>query len=188
MMERLRLFIAVPLSREVEEVVAEIQAAWKRKGTGVRWVRPEGIHITLKFLGGVPKDNVQGIVEAMKAVAKRHRPFSVVIKGAGGFPSTSRARVLWIGVEDRGGDLHNLFEELEEALQGIGFPREDRSFKPHLTLGRVKDKRGKSFPFLQELREREIGVLEVKEMVLFRSQQKPQGAEYTPLAVVPLGG
>ena len=186
--EGLRLFIAVPLSPAVEERIGQIQASWRKEAEGVRWVKPENVHITLKFLGHVPKGEVEGIDHVLKEVTKGKQVFPVRIGGAGAFPTKANARVLWIGVEDERGALKEIFEELERRLHDLGFPREERSFKPHLTLGRVKGRRGKRFSFLERDADLEVGVLEVKEVVLFKSNLKPTGAEYTPLVVAPLGG
>jgi len=183
---RLRLFIALPLPQEMKERLASLQVDWKRKAHGVRWVRPEGLHITLKFLGHVPEGEIQGIKRVMERVSLGFPPFRVGIRGAGAFPSLQKARVLWIGVEDSDGRLKGIFKALERGLEKLGFPREDRPFRPHLTLGRVKE--GGRFGFLEDYRDLEVGVLEVREMVLFKSELKPEGAEYEPLYSVPFGG
>ncbi len=183
---RLRLFIALPLPQEMREKVASLQDIWKKKAQGVRWVRPEGLHVTLKFLGHVPEGEIQGIKEVMERISLGFPPFWVRIRGAGGFPSPQRARVLWIGVEDPDGRLKGVFKALERGLERLGFPREDRPFRPHLTLGRVKE--GRRFEFLKDYRDLEVGVLEVREMVLFKSELKPEGAEYESLYSVPFGG
>lgn len=186
--EGLRLFIAVPLSPFLVERISQIQASWKKEAEGLRWVKPENVHITLKFLGNVPKGEVEGIGQVLKEVTKGKEAFPLRIGGTGAFPAKANARVVWIGVEDERGALKEIFEELEQRLQKLGFPREERPFKPHLTLGRVKGRKGKRFSFLDRDADLEVGILQVKEVVLFKSDLRPTGAEYTPLVVAPLGG
>lgn len=181
----LRLFIAVPIPQGMREALEGLQASWKARTQGVRWVRPEGLHITLKFLGNVPEERLQAIKEAMETALSGLAPFEVRVKGVGAFPSLRNPRVLWVGVEDEEGKLKGVFKALEKALQKLGFPREERPFSPHLTLGRVKG-RG-DFSFL-EGSGFDFGPLLVKEVILFKSDLKPEGAEYTPLYAVPLGG
>lgn len=181
----LRLFIAVPLPEPMKGVLEGIQASWKKRAGAVRWVRPEGFHLTLKFLGSVPEAKVDEIREVMERVARDWDPFTVEVEGAGAFPSLRRARVLWVGVSDPQGKLKALFKALERGLRKLGFPEEDRPFHPHLTLGRVKGTADLSFVGGEEVR---VGALEVREVVLFKSELRPEGAIYHPLASVPLGG
>lgn len=182
----LRLFIAVPIPQGMKESLKVLQASWKAKAQGVRWVKPEGLHITLKFLGNVHEEKLEGIKEAMRKALSGFTPFEVRVKGTGAFPSTKNPRVLWVGVKDEEGKLKGVFNALEKALQKWGFPREDRPFSPHLTLGRVKGKG--DFSFLEEGSDLDFGPLLVEEVILFKSDLKPEGAEYTPLYAVPLGG
>lgn len=182
----LRLFIAVPIPEGMKKSLAVLQTSWKVRTHGVRWVRPEGLHITLKFLGNVPEERIQAVKEAMSKALLGFTPFEVRVKGVGAFPSLRNPRVLWVGVEDEGRKLKEIFKALEKALERLGFPREDRPFSPHLTLGRVKEKG--DFGFLNESSDLDFGPLLVKEVILFKSDLKPEGAEYTPLYAVPLGG
>lgn len=182
----LRLFIAVPIPEGMKESLEVLQSSWKVRAHGVRWVKPEGLHITLKFLGNVPEEQLQAIKEAMKKALLGFTPFEVRVKGVGAFPSLRSPRVLWVGIEDEKGKLKEIFKALERALEKLGFPREDRPFSPHLTLGRVKGKG--DFGFLNKSSGLDFGALLVKEVILFKSDLKPEGAEYTPLYAVPLGG
>lgn len=181
----LRVFIAVPLPGSIKGALEGIQASWRERAEGVRWVRPEGFHLTLKFLGNVPESKVEEIKGVMERVARDWVPFTVEVEGAGAFPSLRRARVLWVGVLDPQGKLRALFKALERGLRKLGFPEEERPFHPHLTLGRVKGTGDFSFVAAEEVR---LGALEVREVVLFRSELRPEGAVYHPLASVPLGG
>jgi len=185
-MRDLRLFIAIPLGPDLKESISQIQNLLKRRNEGVRWVNPQGLHLTLKFLGNTPQEKVPKIGEAMRKALSPFGPFRVLIKGAGGFPSLKKARVLWVGVEDEGSFLKEIFKSLEKSLQKLGFPMEDRPFKPHITLGRLKNLKPIDLP--EGLEDQKVGVLEVREVILFKSELKPEGAEYHPLIEVPLGG
>lgn len=181
----LRLFIAVSLPEAMKGLLSDLQASWKKKAEGVRWVRPEGLHLTLKFLGDVPSCKVEAIGKVMEEVARSFPPFEVEVRGAGAFPNLRRPRVLWVGVSDPEGRLKGLFKALEKGLRKLGFPEEERDFHPHLTLGRVKA--GGDFSFLQG-EEVHVGVLPVREVVLFKSELRPEGALYHALFSAPLGG
>ncbi len=185
-MKDLRLFIAIPLGPDLKEAISKIQSLLKRRNEGVKWVNPEGLHLTLKFLGNTPQEKVPRIEEAMRKALAPFGPFSVLIKGTGAFPSLKKARVLWVGIEDERSRLKEMFKSLEKQLQKLGFPMEERPFKPHITLGRIKNLKSIDFP--EELEDQEVGVLEVKEVILFKSELKPEGAEYHPLIKVSLGG
>ena len=103
----------------------------------IRWVRRENIHLTLKFLGDVAPEGLEVITEALDQVAGRHRSFRVQPAGFGAFPSEKRARVLWSGVEEGSSALSKLAADVEQVLEPLGFGREKRTYKPHMTLGRA---------------------------------------------------
>ena len=105
---------------------------------GIRWVRPAGFHLTLKFLGNVTQERLSGIVEVIGKVGPSIPPFMVSVSGVGVFPNARDPRVIWIGVRSVGEDLVRLQEGIEEGLEPLGFAREGRSFHPHFTLGRLK--------------------------------------------------
>ena len=193
MHEGLRLFIAIELSEEVLRHMAEVAGAFRRHGvTGVRWVRPEGSHLTLKFLGNVPEGQSLAIAQGMEHATRGIAPFSLQVKGAGVFPNIRAPRVLWLGIQGDLEPLRELYSRMEEEMERLGFSREARVFSPHLTLGRMKAR----------LSAREIQVLEealaavpgsgapgflVKEMSLMQSLLRPEGAAYVRKAAVPLG-
>ena len=167
---------------------------------GIRWVRPAGFHLTLKFLGNVTQERLSGIVEVVGKVGPSIPPFMVSVSGVGVFPNARDPRVIWIGVRSVGEDLVRLQEGIEEGLEPLGFAREGRSFHPHFTLGRLKSFGGTrrqvdSRPAREALvkwiaqnEQREYGRFEVKEVLLMKSDLKPGGAVYTPLAAVGLEG
>jgi 2'-5' RNA ligase len=134
-----RLFIAVPLSEEARSVVADLVAGVRTRVAGadsLRWVRLDGLHLTLRFLGRVVEDGIPPIASAIDKVAAVHRPFSLTISGGGAFPSPSRPRVLWLAVGEGANDLAAVERALVGPLATLGWQPEERPYAPHLTLAR----------------------------------------------------
>lgn len=143
-----RLFVAVPLPTPVrDEVVALVERvraevrppADPGESTAaheVRWVRMDGLHLTLRFLGPTPDEKMPAIVEAMRRACRGLAPFDVELAGAGAFPSPDRPRVLWLGITRGAEPLSGLAGSLEEGLASVGWPRDERPFRPHLSLAR----------------------------------------------------
>jgi 2'-5' RNA ligase len=183
-----RSFIAVELSTEIAEGVRRIQAGLRDCAKGVSWVRPEGIHLTLKFLGDVDPGRVEGIASTAEASVKTIGPFTTRIKGCGGFPNARNPRVIWIGVEEPSGLLTELQAKVAQGMEELGFAREGRAYTPHLTIGRLRPGKGKGevAQALEATKECDLGTMAVREICLFRSQLKPTGAEYTKLKVISL--
>ena len=192
-MEQIRAFIAVelpPAVREaVEGVVRELRSGI---GDGVRWVRPEGIHLTLKFLGDIDADSVPAISDALGSCAASAAPFDLFLEGVGVFPNARRPRVVWIGLGGALEPLLALQQSVERELEELGFARERRPFTPHLTLGRVRDGvsasqvRGVSEAIAATTVERRAE-LPVREISLMQSDLRPSGAVYTRLYAAELG-
>jgi len=183
----MRTFIAINLDQEIKRALTQLIDELKVRSTesrGIRWVRQEGMHLTLKFLGEIGEDKVPRIESALRQVTEKYSPFSMRIKGTGYFPPKSKApRVFWIGIEEEG-ILERLQFQVEEEMEKLGFPKEQRKFHPHLTLGRVKTSsnlRG-ILDLLEKYKEKTLGEMEVKKMTFFRSVLKPTGAEYSVLS------
>jgi 2'-5' RNA ligase len=193
-MESVRSFIAIELSSNVLRRVGTLQERVKADVPPglVRWTRPEGIHLTLKFLGDVQADRLDAIAQSLQTACAPFAPFSLSIGGMGVFPNPRRPRVVWIGVDEPSGTLARLQQGVERAIAPLGFPTERRRFSPHLTLGRVK--RGRSPAELEALgqyatRARvRVGDMSVQCVYLMRSDLRPGGAIYTELATAPLAG
>jgi 2'-5' RNA ligase len=183
-----RSFFAVELSAEVAAGVRRLQGELTEHAAGVRWIRPEGIHLTLKFLGEIDPDLIEGIVRKAAELVRGLGPFTVGIRGGGGFPSAKNPRVIWIGVEDPSGMLKELQARVEAGMEELGFTREGRDYTPHLTVGRLRSgkERGVVAQALDAIRASDLGSMEVREVILFRSHLKPTGAEYTKLGSFPL--
>lgn len=193
--EMFRAFIAIELDHAVLKALDRAQSELKREVPPgvVRWVKGSGIHLTLKFLGDVPAGQIQDLDAALRRACGSCGPFTLSIVGLGCFPNPGRPRVVWVGVEEPGGVLGKLQQAVEREIAPLGYPTESRAFSPHLTLGRAQRSASKS-----ELRAlgdvvvlRRVGQLaqmEVSAVSLIRSDLRPTGAVYTPLAQVPLEG
>lgn len=185
--DMLRLFIAVELSREMQAALDQVLAGLrKRHERSARWVRSDHIHLTLKFLGETPAEQVPAIVQAMERAADGASPFTVGLGEAGAFPTLHNPRALWVGARTAGDTLARLQQRIDEECHRLGFPREERSFTAHLTLGRVR-------PGLGVMERRRLGEAmaacriepveqRVEGVSLMRSTLLPEGAVYQRLA------
>ncbi len=188
-----RCFLAISLSESVKKRLQALQQELAKTGADVRWVRPEGIHLTLKFLGNVPEEKIEPIAKAAQEVVAKFGPLRLRVKGLGAFPSGRKPRVIWAGLEGDLKPLLRLQKELEDSLAKLGFEPESRPFVPHLTLGRVKSGR-KMDKLRQVLAEKNDRVgegweeMQIENLVLYQSTLKPSGAVYTPLKIIPFGG
>ena len=189
--ERVRLFLAVELPREIKEaldrIVADVRGAGIR---GLRAVNPEGIHLTLKFLGEVDRSRIERIVDEARRVARAHRPFTLELEGLGGFPSGDAPRVLWVGITGDTEPMLALQRELEEALEPLGFSKERREFRPHLTFARVGERsstadRRRASKILEAIHLGPGLQIPVSGLSLMRSTLLPGGARYDRLAIMP---
>jgi 2'-5' RNA ligase len=154
----------------------------------VGWVASDNLHLTLKFLGGVEPDRLDSIGSVLADVATGGPAFPLTMRGLGAFPSPTRPRVIWAGVTDAA-EVVRLAARVEEALARLGFPREDRPFSAHVTLGRVREPQRDPVlaAALGEGAERELGALRVDRICLMRSELSPRGARYSVLGAWSLG-
>lgn len=188
----MRLFIAVDLPAELKERLAEVQRCLGKAAEYLRFTRPEGIHLTLKFLGEVEPALVERIVAAMQEAAAAAQPLELMTAGVGVFPNPRSARVVWVGVEGDVEPLQALQRDLEQRLQRLGFSRERGAFTPHLTVARVREglgpaERAALAQVLERLRPPEPARFPVNELVLFESFLERGGARYEGRARARLG-
>lgn len=183
----MRTFIAVELTEELKKKIEEVQFSLKKIKTNIAWVKPGNVHATLKFLGEVPEDKIENVYEGANKALEGMKCFKLGLKDLGCFPNLRRPRVIWIGVEKGKEELALMQKKLEQEMERIGFPREEREFSPHLTIGRVKSP--KNIEQLTELiRDTNFQTeeIEIKEVVVMKSQLHPAGAIYTPLKKIVL--
>jgi RNA 2',3'-cyclic 3'-phosphodiesterase len=185
----IRSFLAIELPKVIQDKIGKIQGDLRASSADVRWVAPEKIHITLKFLGDIEESKIDPIADSFREFVYKTPPFFLSVQGTGAFPDVKNPRVVWMGLADEKGVLVFLQRQIETALEKIGFPAESRSFRPHLTLGRVNSNRGKAT--LAERIERHgadvIGDFEVEAVLLVKSDLRPSGPLYTPLRAIKLG-
>ena len=193
MPDSLRLFVAVELPGEVREALSRLQHDLQCRGLEkLRWVRPEGIHLTLKFLGKTPSERVGAIEAALAEASGGATRHTLYIGRLGGFGSRQRPRVLWVDLTGELPQLTTLQEQIEKSLDEIGFPPKGRPFAPHLTLARVRpetalDIRADMGAAIEEVKPPPLPI-PVDDVSLMRSTLRPSGAVYDRLAAFPLGG
>ena len=189
-MVRRRIFVAVALAPALLAAVSGMRARLAEAESTLRWVPPENLHFTLKFLGGITPPQLTGVVAAAREVAARTQRFSITLAGLGAFPSARRPRVVWAGVSSGADHLVALAEHLDVVLRPAHASREDRPFRPHLTIARVRD----AAPVrdlskeIDALRELEWGCQTVGAICVMESHLRPSGAVYQPVEEVWLRG
>jgi 2'-5' RNA ligase len=189
MPDTIRTFIAVEIPENITSGIRELQQGLKDYGIDIRWIRPENIHLTLKFLGDVEAADIDKISGAISKTVDGVASIPLKAKGVGVFPGIKSPRVLWVGLTGQLELLINLQKTLDEKLKGIGFPTEKRPFKGHLTIGRIKAKMDtkKLGGALITFRNFESETFIADKIILFKSELKPQGAVYTNLVSESLG-
>jgi len=187
-MAQIRSFIAIELSPTIKAHIEEIQNKLKSSTSDVRWVRPEGMHLTLKFLGNIEEEKISALSDVVTQCTSDITSFSLTVHTLGAFPNEKNPKVIWVAASDDSGNLSTLQQTLEYRLSTMGFKVEKRAFSPHLTLGRLKSPKGKKelCNNLSDHKQLECGTFEAREVCLFKSELKPRGAIYTKLKVFPL--
>jgi len=184
MMERIRTFIALEIPIDLKERLGHLQQALKQLGIGARWVRPENIHLTLKFIGDTPETEIDKISAALLQAASLSSPMVLNANSIGIFPNIRKPRVLWAGLEGQVEELCCLQRELDVQLETLGFKRDKKPFRGHLTLGRFKQggNVGPVSEAVQKYQDTNFGVINVNDIALFLSDLKPSGPVYKKLA------
>ena len=191
-MERVRSFIAIGLPDELKLKLSGLQAQLK---TGelprVKWVGPNGIHLTLKFLGDVSVNRLEDIIAAMEVAARQIAPFHLEVGELGVFPNLRRVQIVWVGMSGETDKLSQLHQRIETNLVPLGFAAESRPFTPHLTLGRVRDQATpvERQRFGHMVASTTFGAsftLEVNSISLMKSQLTREGAIYSRIGLIEL--
>lgn len=173
----IRSFIALPLPPEVQSALGGVAQQLAAQSQGVKWVQPANIHLTLRFLGDTDPTRVADLGAGLDQLAAAHAPFPLRLGQVGAFPSQRRARVLWVGIEEKGEDLSPLQRAVEALALSLGWQRETQPFKPHLTLGRVRE--GGSVP--QEVPSVPPLEFRADRIELIESRLRSEGAQYLAL-------
>ena len=196
----MRIFIGIDLDPEVRALISRFLEGVEGFAPEARWVRPESLHVTLKFIGEQTPEQVEAIAERLRRV--EGNAFEIRFAGHGFFPSAKAARVFWIGIQAPT-QLANLAADIDSAIAELGVPREDRPYSPHLTLARggpgrrsgspkrqKGDKSNTTFAVLDKrlnaMRDLDFGVTTANEFILYQSQLSPTGSKYTKLHRFPL--
>jgi 2'-5' RNA ligase len=191
-MEKIRSFIAIELNDEVKGSLSSLMDRLKpAKHPQVKWVAPESVHLTLKFLDGVYSDQIPGITEAINSAARGVPPFELKVGGLGAFPNTQQPRVIWVSVSGDVKRVKALRRSIDDALSHLGFSREKRPFTPHLTLGRMKDRassreRGEIGKLVTSTKFAGGATVEISGISLMKSTLTPSGAVYNRLESIAL--
>jgi RNA 2',3'-cyclic 3'-phosphodiesterase len=177
----LRLFLAIDVPNSIREKVCEAQNFYKTLNLDAAWVKPANMHLTVKFLGDTSSDLIPAIKDRMAQIAKFSPPFYLTLGDVGVFPNVSRPRVLWVGFEDREGQLDSLKIRVEKEMTPLGFPQDKQKPVHHLTLGRIKSGKNKAGlkKALLSAGRIETEPFEVSSVRLIKSELTPKGSIYT---------
>ena len=184
MKQKIRTFVAVDVDASVRALAAELIGELSAVGADVKWVEPDHLHLTLKFLGDVDAREIHQVCRAVGEAAGQTKPFEFEVRGAGAFPNVKRPRTIWLGAGPGEAQMGRLAERIESALETIGYRREARRFKAHLTIGRVR----RGGPAVAELGSRlgdyadfEVGRTTVDEVIVYSSELTSSGPRYEVL-------
>jgi 2'-5' RNA ligase len=181
--ELIRAFIAIELPEEIHEGLKKLQNELKDRMRDVRWTKYGNVHLTLKFLGDTETKKIDAIGKTLQDIADSFSPFVISLAGIGAFPNSRKPSVIWTGINKGINETISLANQIEKAMEKFGFEREKRSFKPHLTIGRVRE-----IKYPSELKATldnsnigEIGKFTADRISLIKSQLDPAGSIYTTL-------
>ena len=189
--KNIRAFLAIEPTEDIIQAMVRLQEKLKREISGrISWTRPQGQHLTLKFFGDISREDVHNISKAVQNRVASELFLNLKVEKLGVFPDARKPRVLWCGITGDVEKLSRLQKQLDSDFAEIGFPTEDRPFRAHLTLGRIKD--SSALTGIREVLTKysafTAGEFTGRELALLQSELTPQGAVYTKLAVFPLAG
>ncbi len=181
-MDRIRSFLAVDFGAFYKEELKSILSGLQGTPLCVKWIDPEQVHLTLHFFGSIDQKAIGSVIKNLEEVLAGQNPIEVYLKGLGAFPNPSHARVIWAGIDGNVGELEELKERVDQSLEKIGITSEKRFFKPHLTLGRLRQP-DKNLPAILEPFSGFICPrnFHIDRLVLFRSDLEPRGPRYSPM-------
>jgi RNA 2',3'-cyclic 3'-phosphodiesterase len=186
--ELIRCFVAVEIPDELKILIDEYISSLRKISPDIKWIKANNLHITLKFLGEIPKDLLSKIQKELLGISNVVKPFAMSIGDAGFFPNQFKPRVIWLGMQnDNNNSLFKIHKWIDEKLENLGFEKEKRRFSPHLTLGRIKV--AGNFKLLTEYINHykfHKYKFNVSDVILMKSLLKPSGAEYSKINVYSL--
>ncbi|MCK4850349.1 MAG: RNA 2',3'-cyclic phosphodiesterase [Phycisphaerae bacterium] len=185
----LRVFLALDLELPIKNQLSRLQNRLDKIGADVRWVKPEHIHLTMKFLGEISDQMAVDICRLCQNVSAEFEPFEFEVRSAGCFANHGLPRVVWIGIDDPSGCVRRLHQRIEKTLAPLGLRREHRAFKPHVTLGRVRSARN-AIELRAEVVKNdhfEAGITQASEITIYSSQLSPQGPVHTVIGRAKFG-
>lgn len=185
----MRTFIAIPLPDSIKQQLGTLITELKKSGADVKWVKPDNIHLTLKFLGDQDEKRIKALKEILTSIAQGHARYTMEISRLGGFPTIHNPRVIWVGLAAGDQETKNIATALDNAICKLGIPKEDRPFESHITIGRVRSGLNKEkLASLLSLHEIKAGELrfETSKIILYKSTLTSQGPIYEPLHEVSL--
>lgn len=170
-----RIFIAIPVPSHLQVALSRVQM---HSESGMRWVAPKNLHLTIRFLGDISEEQLERVyLAAVQAVQEAPGPFTLQVAGIGAFPSANQARVIWAGLSGDLKPLAQLYEIVQARLHEVGFAFEKRPFRPHITLARLRDPAPLS-PQLKRLQNQAFGSWRIDTLQVIESKLKPTGAQY----------
>ncbi|MHB9030525.1 MAG: RNA 2',3'-cyclic phosphodiesterase [Candidatus Latescibacterota bacterium] len=175
----MRTFIAVEIPKEIQERVGGYIETIRDMIPEVKWVSPENLHFTIKFLGEIKNSDFKNIRDCVSKAASEYSPFSMGLSGIGFFPSQDKPKVIWIGADGGEDSLLDIFHDMEQRLEAVGFDRESKTFFPHLTIGRVKKFKRIDIP--EVFPDFEPAIFEVGSIAIMKSTLTPDGPIYEKL-------
>ncbi len=183
-MNTVRAFIAVEIDPQTKQKISTLVSLLKASNAGVKWVTEDQMHFTLKFLGNIAENKIQEISNTLSIISNNFNSFAINFSKIGAFPNINYPRVIWLGIDKGVESLKILSEEIENALEKLGFQKENRKYKPHLTLGRVKSDKNilNLTNLIRETNFNPENNIQINKLTLFQSTINPKGAIYTPLA------
>ncbi len=180
----IRTFVAILIAPNLKAKIAEVQDQLKTLAPDVKWVAPECFHVTLKFLGDIREDALSQVFLAVNEAAAQLEPFDISFSGLGAFPNPARARVIWVGIDEGKEQMRKLAETVDNALAKVGYAREDKAFKAHVTIGRVKDGKGmdRLARGIEEINANDLGRMQITGIAVMQSDLQKTGPVYTQMS------
>jgi len=188
--EMIRAFIAIELPEQIHDNLRKLQDNLKEPMPDVRWIKYGNVHLTLKFLGDIESKRVDKIIKSIMDITEHFPSFTASLSGIGAFPNSRKPSIIWAGIDKGFNVISEIAREIESSMEKLGFPREKRPFKPHLTIGRVREIRHADMmaESLENLTIDDIGEFAVEKVSLIKSQLDPAGSIYTILGEALLEG